>query len=155
MIIINLCLSLNPCIQIDRLDTSFGHSVCCSQSTSLCVRTLLSLPLFPLPWYSPIPGILCNKEFHIPGRRTVTVTYSWTLLSCSLMCFANHSCVKAPFLICPFCLLPLFCASLLWIVYCVYHLPSSFLFLFFLLPLFSTVSFYNCIILFQHTIQSV
>ena len=59
-------------IHIDHLDTSFAHSVCCSQSTSLCVCTLFSMALFPLPWYSPISGILCNEAFHIPGRRAAS-----------------------------------------------------------------------------------
>ena len=53
--------SFQSIIQIDRLDITFGHSVCCSHSTSLCVCTLLSVPLFPLSWYSPIPAILCNE----------------------------------------------------------------------------------------------
>ena len=117
---------------------------------------------FAMVFTNPRHSLYTMRHFTYLGgvsknSLAVTVPYSLTLLSCSLVCFANHSSVKALFLICPFCLLTLSalpCCGLCTVCMC-NHLPSSLHFLFLLLPLFSTISFCNCIILFQHTIQSI
>ena len=75
------------------------------------IAFIASVP-FAMVFTNPRHSLYTMRHFTYLGgvsknSLAVTVPYSLTLLSCSLVCFANHSSVKALFLICPFCLLTL------------------------------------------------